>query len=73
MFPFSDKAYQWMKWLAAIVFPALAALFGAIGIALKLTGVDVVVTIIAAVGAFIGALVGGSTAAYNRTKGGNPK
>jgi hypothetical protein len=36
MFPFSDKVYQWLKWLAAIVFPALAALVGAVGIALNL-------------------------------------
>jgi hypothetical protein len=68
MFPFSDKVYQWLKWLAAIVFPALAALVGAIGLALSAPGVEIAVTIIAAVGAFTGALVGGSALAYNKAK-----
>jgi uncharacterized membrane protein YfcA len=73
MFPFSDKVYQWLKWLAAIVFPALAALVGAVGIALNLPHVDIAVTIIVAIGAFIGALVGASTSAYNRAKDGETK
>ena len=66
MFPFSESAYRWLKWLATNVLPALAALAGTVGLAVGFGKTDIVVTIIAAVATFISTLVEVSTGAYNR-------
>ena len=66
--PLPDSVYKWLKWTAAIVLPALATLAGTIGIAVGFEKTDVLVTIIVAVGTFIGSLVGVSTGRYNQAK-----
>jgi hypothetical protein len=66
MFPFSESAYTWLKWLATNVLPALAALAGTVGLAVGFSKTDIVVTIIAAVATFVRTLVGVSTGANKR-------
>lgn len=68
MFPFSDKVYQYLKWIAMVLGPALTALVGVIGTAIGWADVGVCVTILAGVVTFIGALVGVSTVSYNKNK-----
>jgi hypothetical protein len=70
MFPFSDKVYEWLKWIAAIAMPAFITMMAGIFSALAFYGLlssDIgmlVVAILGAVNAFIGALVGVSSKAY---------
>lgn len=63
----NNKTYDVLKYLAITVVPAFATLVGTIGVALgyqEVTGI--IVTIITAVGTFIGALVGLSSVNYNK-------
>lgn len=63
----NNKTYDVLKYLALTVVPAFATLVGTVGVALgyqEVTGI--VVTIITAVGTFIGTLVGLSSANYNK-------
>lgn len=63
----NNKTYDVLKYLAITVVPALATLVGTIGVALGYQDVTgIVVTIITAVGTFIGALVGLSSVNYNK-------
>ncbi|MCL1790696.1 MAG: phage holin [Peptococcaceae bacterium] len=70
MFPFSDKVYEWLKWIAAIAMPAFITMLAGVFSALALNGFmssDIgilVITILGAVNAFIGALVGVSSKVY---------
>lgn len=66
MFPLGEKVYVWLKWLAAIAFPAGITLTGAVGLAVEWGYTDVTVTVTSAVGTFLGALVAGSTKSYNK-------
>ena len=67
---FTDNAYDSLKWLCLIALPALSVLYSA------LAGVwgwpyaqEVATTINDAVVAFVGALIGISTASYNKANG----
>lgn len=63
----NNKTYDVLKYLAITVVPALATLVGTIGVALGYQDVTgIVVTIITAVGTFIGALVGLSSVNYSK-------
>ncbi len=62
----SNKVYDWMKWIAQVLLPALGTLYAALGAALGWGNVDVVVSVIMAVDAFLGGLLGLSTAQYNK-------
>ncbi len=62
----SNKVYDWLKWIAQVLLPALGTLYAALGAALGWGNVDVVVSVIMAVDAFLGALLGLSTARYNK-------
>ncbi len=63
----NNKTYDVLKYLAITVVPALATLVGTVGVALGYQDVTgIVVTIITAVGTFIGALVGLSSVNYNK-------
>lgn len=63
----NNKTYDALKYLAITVVPALATLVGTVGVALGYQDVTgIVVTIITAVGTFIGALVGLSSVNYNK-------
>ena len=63
-----DKVYQILKWVALIAVPALvtflSVVLGVLDVDPKT--VNIVVTIIAAIGTFIGSLIGVSTSAYNK-------
>lgn len=63
----SNKAYNILKWIALVVLPAIATLY------LTLSGIwglpygDQVVGTITAIDTFLGALLGISSAQYNKT------
>lgn len=63
-----DKLYNWLKWICLICLPAvdtfLLTVLPALGVADNL--IKTIVTIISAVGTLIGALIGVSTAGYNK-------
>lgn len=62
----SNKTYDALKWIAQILLPALATLYAAlVGIWGFPCGTEVVGTI-SAVDIFLGALLGISTASYNK-------
>lgn len=65
---FPDKVYDVLKWLCLIALPALNAFLGAIlpGCGVETDTIKLILTIISAVIAFIGALIGISTANYNK-------
>lgn len=70
----SNKVYDILKWIALICIPAvttfLSVVLGVLDVDPKT--VNVIVTIIAAVGTLIGSLIGVSTSAYNKNKGEQP-
>ena len=56
-----DKLYDILKWLTALVFPALALCVGTVGPAWGLPYVDAIVTTLNALGVLAGAIIGAST------------
>lgn len=66
-----NKVYDVLKWIALICIPAvvtfLSVVLGVLDVDPKT--VNVIVTIIAAVGTLIGSLIGVSTSAYKKQKG----
>ena len=54
----SDDAYNTLKWMGLVLFPATATLVGTVGPAWGMQNVDAVVLTINAVGTFIGAVIG---------------
>lgn len=71
----SDKVYNILKWVALICIPAvvtfLSVVLGVLEVDPKT--INIVVTIIAAIGTLIGSLIGVSTVNYNKDKGGEGK
>ena len=61
-----DKVYDIMKWVVIIVLPASATLYKALSAVWGWPFADEVVTTIVSVDAFLGALLGVSTATYNK-------
>lgn len=65
-----DKVYNVLKWIALICIPAvvtfLSVVLGVLEVDPKI--INIIVTIIAAVGTLIGSLIGVSTSAYNKNK-----
>lgn len=64
----SNKLYDILKWIAQIVLPALGALYFGIAQIWGLPYGEEVVGTITVLDAFLGALLGVSTAEYNRKK-----
>lgn len=64
----SDKLYDVLKWITLVVIPAAVTFYGVLASALNLPYADIVAQIAAGVCAFIGAIIGISTAEYNKTK-----
>lgn len=68
-----DKVYNVLKWIALICIPAvvtfLSVVLGVLEVDPKI--INIIVTIIAAVGTLIGSLIGVSTSAYNKRKEGD--
>ena len=63
-----DKVYDVLKWIALVVIPALTAFYSVLASALGLPYSDIVAQIAAGVCTLIGALIGISTAEYNKNK-----
>ena len=53
-----SKAYEWLKWLGLIAFPALATFIGVLGSVWGWTNTDAIVATINAIGVLIGSLIG---------------
>jgi len=65
-----NGVYDILKWVSVIALPALAVLVGVLGKTWGLPDVDKIVITINAIGVFIGALIGVSTAQYNKNGNG---
>lgn len=63
-----DKVYDILKWIALIVMPAIATLYGVLASIWGLPYGDQIVATITAIDTFIGALLGVSSYQYNKTK-----
>lgn len=65
-----DSVYNVLKWISVICIPAvvlfLSTVLGVLEVDPK--NVNIILTIIGAIGTLIGALIGVSTAAYNKEK-----
>lgn len=59
-----NKTFEVLKWVAAIVIPALAAFVGIVGKAVNWEYTDITVIIITATGAFLGTVLGVSNRTY---------
>lgn len=62
----SNDTYDLLKWIIAIVLPALATLIQTVGTSIAWQGTDLTVTIITAVTAFLGAIFMASNTAYQK-------
>lgn len=67
----TNKTYDTLKWIVMIVLPALAALLTAVGEIWNVPDMPRIVLTLNAVTAFLGAIIGVSTAQYNKAYGGN--
>lgn len=59
-----NKTYETLKWVAAIVIPALATFVGVVGKAVNWEYTDITVIIITALGTFLGTVLGVSNRTY---------
>lgn len=64
-----DSVYDILKWVCLIGLPALATLVSALGAIWAIPNTDKLVLTINAVALFIGALIGVSSASYNKANG----
>ena len=64
----SNKLYDFLKWLAQIVLPAIATLYFALASIWGLPYGEQIVGTITAIDAFLGAILGVSTISYNKRK-----
>ena len=63
-----DKLYDTLKWIAVIVIPALVVLIKTVFPAWHIPHAEEISTTVAAVGLFLGAIIGVSTIKYNKQK-----
>lgn len=64
-FTINGKAYDFLKWIALVVLPALSALILTLGITLNWSGAEVVAGVVTAVDTFLGAILGKSASNYH--------
>lgn len=64
----SNRLYDILKWICVILLPACATLIFSLGQIFEWGWAGIVVGVIEAVDFFIGALIGVSTAQYNKVK-----
>ena len=64
----NNKVYDVLKWVCLVAIPAAATFYVALAGALGLPYADQVAKVSTALCAFIGALIGVSTAEYNKDK-----
>ena len=65
----TNQVYDWLKWIVMIGLPAISVLVATLGQIWGWVGVDKIVLTINAVTVFLGALIGVSTATYNKANG----
>lgn len=65
----TNKTYDILKWVCLIALPALSALLMGIGEIWSIPEMPKIVLTINAFATFLGALIGVSTAAYNKSHG----
>jgi hypothetical protein len=63
-FTINSTAYDFLKWIALVVLPALAALILTLGIVLNWGDAQVVAGVVTAVDTFLGAILGKSASNY---------
>lgn len=63
-FTINSSAYDFLRWIALVVLPALAALILTLGITLNWNGAEVVAGVVTAVDTFLGAVLGKSSSNY---------
>lgn len=65
-----NKVYDWLKWISCICIPAVVTFLGVVLGVLEVDPktVNIIVTIIGAIGTLIGTLIGVSTISYNKEK-----
>ena len=68
---FSNKVYDILKWLAQILIPGLGALYFALAGIWGFPYAEQIIGSLAALDAFLGVILGISTASYNKSKGGD--
>ena len=73
IFQLNNKVYDMLKWVCLIVLPAAGTLYTAVASAWGLPYAPQIVKTIVAVEAFLGALLGVSTAQYNKGAGNGDK
>ncbi|MDT2635062.1 phage holin [Enterococcus dongliensis] len=59
-----NKTYEILKWIAAIVIPALATFIGVVGKAVSWEYTDIAVITMTALGTFLGTVLGVSNRTY---------
>ena len=65
----NNKTYDILKWVALIVLPAIATLYSVLSNVWDFSFKEQIPATITAIDAFLGALLGVSTANYNNQKG----
>ncbi|MBP1046395.1 phage holin [Enterococcus sp. BWM-S5] len=65
----NNKTYDYLKWIVITVMPALAVLIAAVGNSLNWTHTEIAVTLLNAVTAFLGAILGLSSVNYRNGNG----
>lgn len=66
MFNWSDRTYDFFKWVAIYFIPSLATFIGVIGMSLQWEYTAIATTIISATGAFIAGCIRMSVSAYEK-------
>lgn len=59
-----NRTFEVLKWVAAIVIPALATFVGVVGKAINWEYTDITVIVITAIGTFLGTVLGVSNRTY---------
>lgn len=66
LFKLEDRTYDILKWIVLIVLPAVATLISVFGATLEIQSINTIVTLLNAVTAFLGVVLGVSTYNYNK-------
>ena len=65
----NNKYYDTLKWIVQVVLPSLGVFIGTVGISLGWDQTDLTITILTAVTAFLGSLLGISNHNYKKEDG----
>jgi len=62
----SNKVYDILKWIALVFLPAFIVLVGTILNTLNIANANIIITILTAINAFLGSILGISNISYNK-------